>query len=203
MPLQDRAISPVPCHLKRHPIIRTEASGEQRYLLRLGLDPTRGANLTILDDRDLTEIQMNVQPDRSHHNLLALGSKARETRWANDTDVFAPEAQPDKSQGRPLKVRAQTAPIVQRSACPTCVLPESPGGRFRPDAPESTRTSTENSPQGRQPYSRTLDTFASTPIVRPAAFADASNACADLSVATVCRANGVTAGVLTIPGATS
>jgi hypothetical protein len=38
------------------------------YVLRRRLSR---ANLTLLDDRYLTEIQVHIQPDRSHDNLLA------------------------------------------------------------------------------------------------------------------------------------
>jgi len=31
----------------------------------------RGLSLAALDDRDLTEVQVHIQPDRSHDNLLA------------------------------------------------------------------------------------------------------------------------------------
>ncbi len=68
---QARDLPRVPRHLKRHPIIRAKALSEQLDLLRLGLDPPRGTNLPLLNDRYLTEIQVHIQPDRSHNNLLA------------------------------------------------------------------------------------------------------------------------------------
>ena len=104
MRLQDpRDLPRVPGHLKRHPVLWAKAPGEQLDLLRLGLDPASRTNLAILHDRDLAEIPVHIQPHRSHRSLLALGSKEREAPWANDTDGFALEAQPDKSQGRPMK----------------------------------------------------------------------------------------------------
>jgi hypothetical protein len=65
-------------------------------------NPPARAKLTILDGRDLAEVEMHVQPDRSH---TATSHSARQTGdvWANDTDGSALPAQPDKSQGRPPK----------------------------------------------------------------------------------------------------
>jgi hypothetical protein len=60
---QPRDLPRVPRHLKRHPIIRGKALSEQLDLLRLGLDSTGRAEHAILDDRDLTEIQMHIQRD--------------------------------------------------------------------------------------------------------------------------------------------
>jgi len=60
---QPRDLPRVARHLKRHPIIRGKAPREQLDLLWLGLDPTGRAKLTILDDRDLAEIQMHIQRD--------------------------------------------------------------------------------------------------------------------------------------------
>ena len=60
---QPRDLPRVPRHLERHPVIRAKAPCEQLDLLGLGLDPTRRAELTILDDRDLAEIQMHIQRD--------------------------------------------------------------------------------------------------------------------------------------------
>jgi len=69
------------------------------------------ADLTILDDRDLTEIQVYVQRDRPHRNHLPrTRSTEWETPWANDTDGSALAAQPDKSQGRPLINPGSTRP---------------------------------------------------------------------------------------------
>ena len=112
-------------HLQRHPIARAEALREQLQRLRRRLDPARRADLAGLDDRDLAEVAMHVQPDRPHHR--APPSLARQTgdRWANDTDGFALAAQPGQSQGRPPKSRARS-PSSQEPACPACVLPESP-----------------------------------------------------------------------------
>ena len=74
MPLEDpRDLPRVPRHLESRPIIGPKTRREQLDLLRLGLDPPGRANLAILDDRDLTAIQIHIQPDRSHHTLLALG----------------------------------------------------------------------------------------------------------------------------------
>ena len=58
-----RDLPRVPRHLEHHPIIWAKARGEQLDLLGLGLDAAGRANLTILDDRDLTEIQVHIQRD--------------------------------------------------------------------------------------------------------------------------------------------
>ena len=52
------------------PVIRAQAGCKQLDLLGLGLDPPRRAKLAILDDRDLTEIQVHVQRHRPHRNHL-------------------------------------------------------------------------------------------------------------------------------------
>ena len=71
MRVQDpRDLPRVPSHLKRHPIIRAQAPREQLDLLRLGIDPPSRANLAVLNDRDLTEIQVHIQPNRPHDDLL-------------------------------------------------------------------------------------------------------------------------------------
>ena len=97
--------------------------------LRRGLDPPRRADLAVLGDRHLAEVEVDVQSDRSH--LLLLSLTEWETRWANDIDAFALSAQPDKSQGRPLKSPG-SKPIVQEPAYPSCVLPEAPVPVSRP-----------------------------------------------------------------------
>jgi hypothetical protein len=47
-----------------------------------------------------------------------------ERRWTNDIDGFGLGAQPGGSQGRPLKSRARSP--SRKTACPSCVSPESP-----------------------------------------------------------------------------
>jgi hypothetical protein len=56
---------------------------------------------------------MNIQPNRSHHNT-SNASRVNTTGElrANDTDGFALEAQPGKSQGRPL-TSTGSKPIAQ------------------------------------------------------------------------------------------
>ena len=56
--------------LERHPVIGAKALSEQLQHLRLRLDPTGGANLAGLGDRDLAEFAMNVQSNLSHLILL-------------------------------------------------------------------------------------------------------------------------------------
>jgi hypothetical protein len=60
---QPRDLPRVPRDLERDPVIRAKALSEQLDLTGLGLDPTRRAELTILDDRDLAEIQVHIQRD--------------------------------------------------------------------------------------------------------------------------------------------
>ena len=94
---------------------RVKARAEQLQLLGRRIDPARRAHLTVLGDRDLTEIAMHIQPDRStdrSHLVLLWLLNSREKQRANDTDGFALTAQPGKSQGRPLKSPG-SKPIVQ------------------------------------------------------------------------------------------
>jgi hypothetical protein len=47
-------------HLERHSVVAAEASGEQLGHLRGGADPGGGADLTVLGDRDLAEVTVDV-----------------------------------------------------------------------------------------------------------------------------------------------
>ena len=98
-----RDLSRVAAHLKRDPVIRAQTAGEQLEVLQCRLHPPDRSQLPGLHDRDLAELAMDIQPDRSHPNTSTSSSQNQENKWANDTDGFALEAQPDKSQGRPLK----------------------------------------------------------------------------------------------------
>jgi hypothetical protein len=65
----------LPCvagHLKRHPIVGPQAASEQLERRRGRLDPPRGGDLTALYERDLAEVAVNIQSDRSHLILLLL-----------------------------------------------------------------------------------------------------------------------------------
>jgi hypothetical protein len=55
--------------------------------LRPRLDPPRGADLSSLADRHLAELEVHVQPNRSHYLLLC--SNDWEKLWANDIDAYA------------------------------------------------------------------------------------------------------------------
>jgi hypothetical protein len=57
-------------HLERDAVMRAEAPGEELDLLGLGLDPPRGADLSILCDRHLAELEVDVESDCSHFLLL-------------------------------------------------------------------------------------------------------------------------------------
>jgi hypothetical protein len=67
---------------------------------------------------------MDIQPDRSHPNTSTSSSQNQENKWANDTDGFALEAQPDKSQGRPRK-STDSKPIAQ-TGLPNMRSPKAP-----------------------------------------------------------------------------
>jgi hypothetical protein len=74
--LQDpRDLPRAAAHLERDPIPRIKARAEQLQLVGRRLDPTTGAHLTILRDRDLTEIAVHIQPDRptDRSHLVLLG----------------------------------------------------------------------------------------------------------------------------------
>jgi hypothetical protein len=93
-------------HLQRHPILGPEASGEQLEHVRRRLDPPRRPHRPRLADRDLAEIAMHVQPDRStdrppHDNLLA--SMDGENQRANDNDRYVLAAQPGQVAGAAKK----------------------------------------------------------------------------------------------------
>ena len=93
MRLQDpRDLPGAPGHLQSDPIIRAQALRKQLQLLRRSLDPARRAHSPRLDDRDLAELQVHVQPDRSPERLhlvllrvVDIGGEAR----ANDNDGYA------------------------------------------------------------------------------------------------------------------
>jgi hypothetical protein len=46
--------------LERDPVVSAEALGEELDRLRLGLDPPRGADLSLLRDRHLAELEVDV-----------------------------------------------------------------------------------------------------------------------------------------------
>lgn len=122
-------------HLERHPVSRAQALHKQLELLRLGLNPPRGTDFSILRDRHLAELEMDVQPNSPR--LLLLPFAWRANRWANDIDAFALTAQPDKSQGRPPKSPGSNTPIVvEEPACPAAFsrrpLPHSADHKPRP-----------------------------------------------------------------------
>jgi hypothetical protein len=65
--------------LKRDPVARIEALGEQRKRVRPRRDPTRRAHPALGHDRHLAEIAMDVQRYRSHLSLLAIARRTWET----------------------------------------------------------------------------------------------------------------------------
>jgi hypothetical protein len=128
MRLDDRRDRPrIARHLQRHPVARVQTLREQLKRLRCRRDPPGRAQPALRDDRHLAEIAMHVQRYRSHLVLLAVVDHD-ENRWANDIDGSALAAQPGKSQGRPPKSPGSTRPS-SKTACPTCVLPESPSSQ--------------------------------------------------------------------------
>ena len=64
----------LPCiagHLKRHPVVRREALREQLQVLRSARYTPPSAAPAAVEDRDLAEVAMHIQPDRSHHYPLS------------------------------------------------------------------------------------------------------------------------------------
>src|SRR5258706_2051768 len=98
-------------HLERDVVVRPEALREQLERLRCRLDPAGRAHFTVLDQGDLAEVAVDVQPNCSHLILLASWNSGR-TGGQNDIDGFALAAQPGKSQGRPLE-SSGSKPIVR------------------------------------------------------------------------------------------
>ena len=72
-------------------------------------------------------------------HLLALGSNRTGEQWANDTDGFALEAQPGKSQGRPLKSPGSNSPS-RKTGLPNMRSPRRPLSRSPDPSPAGTRT---------------------------------------------------------------
>ena len=56
--------------LQHHLIVRGQALRERLQHLRAGRDPARRPDPTGLGDRDLAEVAVHIQPDRSHHRSL-------------------------------------------------------------------------------------------------------------------------------------
>ena len=75
--LQDpRDLPRVAGHLEHHPIACAEALREQLERRRRRLDPPRRTHLARLDDRDLAEIAVDVQPNAPHPlSFLAVDQK--------------------------------------------------------------------------------------------------------------------------------
>jgi len=115
-------------HLERHPILWVKARAKQLQLFWCRVDPTCRAHLTILRDRDLTEIAVHVQPNRStdrSHLVLLLVVELTEKQRANDNDRYVLTAHPGKSQGRPTENARARSPS-STNGLPCRVLPESP-----------------------------------------------------------------------------
>ena len=84
-----------------------EPAGERLDLGRCGADPAGGPHQSLLGDRDLAEVAMDVQADRTHGSLLAL---RLETRRANDTYGSVLTAHPGSRRGGQLQI-AGSQPI--------------------------------------------------------------------------------------------
>ena len=124
VPLEDPGDLPrVAGHLQRDTVARRQALGEQLHGLARARHPAAGAAAGRIDDRDLTEIAVDVQPNRSH----PFGSPPRRPdrrTGGQTTKTYALAAQPGKSQGRPTKRRARSP--SRKTGLPLCVLPRSP-----------------------------------------------------------------------------
>src|SRR3954464_8811432 len=94
-----RAISHALPVTSNTPVIAAQALREQLDHLRARRDPPRGSHLAPLGDRDLTEVTVHIQPDRSHFAPFADITDDSGELWANDTDGSALAAQPGQSQG--------------------------------------------------------------------------------------------------------
>ena len=134
--LQDpRDLPRVAGHLKHHPIACAETLREQLERRRRRLDPARRTDLARLDDRDLAEIAVDVQPNAPHPlSFLAVDQKG--TGGQNDTDGFVLTAHPGRSQGRPPKSRARSPSRKYRPAQPAFPnepCPGQPNPRPNPD----------------------------------------------------------------------
>ena len=131
--------------LQHHPVRRRQAPREQLQLLRRRRDPPGRARPAALADRDLAEVAMHIQPDRSaHRHLPARRRRQRESGGQNDTYGFALAAHPGKSQGRPA-TPAGSQPIGTHGL-PDRVLPEPPVPERPHDATPHARTHPATAP---------------------------------------------------------
>ena len=129
-----RDLPRAPGHLQRHPILPAKTRGEQLKPLRRRLDATRRAHHTSLRDRDLAEIAMHIQPDRSadrSHLVLLSTVDLTENQRANDNDRYVLTAHPGKSQGRPPRMLGLEAHRPQ-TACPAAFSQNAPVPGDRP-----------------------------------------------------------------------
>jgi hypothetical protein len=101
--------------------------------LRRRRDPASGAQRALLDDRDLAEIAVHIQPNRPADcpHLILLASIEPENQRANDNDRYVLAAHPGKSQGRPPSKPELEAHRPQ-TACPTAFSEKAPVPVGRP-----------------------------------------------------------------------
>ena len=111
-------------HLERHLVIGCEALGEQLQVLRRARDTPPLAATAAIEDRDLAEVAMHIQADRSHHYPLSSLDRSGEPVGKRHRRIRARSATGQVAGAATEKPGSQ--PIVQEPACPTCVLPEGP-----------------------------------------------------------------------------
>jgi hypothetical protein len=86
-------------HLQRHPVARVQALREQLQLIGSGLDPARRPQPSVLDDRHLAEVAMNIQRYRSHSILLAVGDSGGTGGQTTSTDPRSQRSQASRRGG--------------------------------------------------------------------------------------------------------
>jgi len=100
MRLEDAGDRPrVAGHLRRDPVARIEALGEQLEFLRTRLDPARRAQPAAFDDRHLAEVTVNIQRHRSHLVLLAVDDIGRTGGQTTSTDPRSQRNQASRRGG--------------------------------------------------------------------------------------------------------
>src|SRR5262249_54493232 len=97
---------------------------ERDNLAPTSLHPRMAADPTALKDRNLTEIAVHIQTDRTHHSPPWL--KRLENGRANDNYGYVLAAQPGQSQGRPATT-ADSQSILEDLGLPNLRSPGSPG----------------------------------------------------------------------------
>ena len=115
--------------LQHHPVIGGQALREQLQHIGLGRDPARRAHLAFLGDRDLAEVTVYVQPDRSHHRSLRRPSPTTRENCGQTTPTD-PRSQRNQASRRGGHRNLGLSRPSSKAACPRCVLPKAPRTEF-------------------------------------------------------------------------